>query len=70
MAIGVAAVSHCNNWTNSAATGVIAAVGHHDRMGGGADPMSWNAAHASQGCSAQAFINTGGRGSFYCFAID
>ena len=24
---------------------------HHDRRGGGADPTSWNSAHASRGCS-------------------
>jgi hypothetical protein len=39
-------------------------------MGGGADPMSWNSAHATQGCSAAAFVPTGGRGSIYCFAAD
>jgi hypothetical protein len=69
-ASGMAAANHCNNWTSSAATGVTAQVGHHDRDGGGADPTSWNAAHATGGCSAQAFVNTGGRGSFYCFAAD
>jgi hypothetical protein len=68
-AMGMSA-THCNNWTSSAATGVTGGVGHHDRMGGGTDPTSWNAAHPSQGCSAQAFVNSGGRGSFYCFAID
>jgi hypothetical protein len=39
-------------------------------MGGGADPTSWNSAHATQGCSAAAFVPTGGRGSIYCFAAD
>jgi hypothetical protein len=69
-AAGIAAATHCNNWTSSAATGVTAAVGHHDRDGGGADPMSWNAAHATSGCSAAAFVGTGGRGSFYCFSTN
>jgi hypothetical protein len=69
-AAGVNSGNNCNNWTSSAATGVTATVGHHDRDGGGADPMSWSSAHATQGCSAQAFINTGGRGSIYCFAAD
>lgn len=69
LANGMAAATHCNNWTSSAATGVTTNVGHHDRMGGGTAPTSWNAAHASQGCSAQAFINTGDRGSIFCFAF-
>lgn len=69
-AAGMAAANHCDNWTSSAPNGVTAQVGHHDRDGGGADPTSWNAAHATQGCSAAAFVNTGGRGSFYCFAAD
>lgn len=67
---GMATANTCNNWTSSAATGVTAQVGHHNRAGGGTDPTSWNAAHATQGCSAAAFVNTGGRGSFYCFAFD
>ena len=70
LANGMAAPTHCNNWTSSAATGVTANVGHHDRMGGGADPSSWGAAHATSGCSAGAFQGTGGRGSFYCFAAN
>jgi hypothetical protein len=59
----------CSNWTSSAATGVTAQLGHFDRMGGGQDPMSWNSAHASQGCAADSFPPTGGRGSIYCFAL-
>lgn len=70
LANGMAAPTHCNNWTSSAATGVTTNVGHHDRMGGGAAPTSWNAAHASQGCSAQAFVASGGRGSIFCFAAN
>jgi Protein of unknown function (DUF1554) len=69
-AAGLKTGNTCNDWTSAAATGVTANVGHHDRMGGGADPTSWNAAHASQGCSAQAFVNSGGRGSIFCFATN
>ena len=39
----------CGNWTSSDAGS--AQLGHHDRRGGGADPTSWNSAHASRGCS-------------------
>ena len=69
---GMASGNTCNNWTNSDATGTTATVGHFDRMGiaGNIDPMSWVEAHASQGCSAAAFVPTGGRGSIYCFGID
>jgi hypothetical protein len=67
---GMATASTCNNWTSSAANGVGGQVGHHNRAGGGADPTSWNAAHATNGCSAAAFVSTGGRGSIYCFAIN
>ncbi len=62
---GTAAAANCQNWTSAAQTGVTGQVGHHDRNNG----SSWNAAHATQGCSAAAFVNTGGRGSFYCFAL-
>ena len=69
---GMSSGNTCNNWTNSDATGTTATVGHFDRMGiaGNIDPMSWVEAHASQGCSAAAFVPTGGRGSIYCFGID
>lgn len=67
---GVSSGNHCANWTSSAASGVTAQVGHFDRMGGGTDPMSWSSAHTTQGCSAAAFVPTGGRGSIYCFAAD
>ena len=56
----------CNNWTSNS-TG-SAQVGHHDRQGGGANPTSWNSAHASKGCSQQNLVATGGAGLFYCFA--
>jgi hypothetical protein len=58
----------CGNWTSSA-TG-RAQVGHHDRVGQGAEAHSWNSAHATRGCSQQDLQSTGGAGLFYCFAID
>jgi hypothetical protein len=68
----------CNNWTSDGMTfrsrtrtfrrTARAMLGHMDRTGG--QNTSWNAAHLSQGCSKQAFINTGGAGSLYCFALD
>lgn len=59
----------CRNWTYSEADG-SAQVGHHDRTGGGANPMSWNSAHGSRGCSQSDLRGTGGDGLFYCFATD
>ena len=56
----------CANWTSNA-TG-SAQVGHHDRQGGGANPTSWNNAHASKGCSQENLRGTGGDALFYCFA--
>jgi hypothetical protein len=56
----------CKNWTSNAADG-SAQVGHFDRAGGG---ISWNAVHASRGCSQENLVATGGAGLFYCFAID
>lgn len=58
----------CNNWT-SAGEG-SAQLGHFDRTGGGANPTSWNSAHASRGCSQENLQSTGGDGLFYCFAIN
>ena len=57
----------CNNWTSSGEGS--ASVGHFDRTGGGANPTSWNSAHATQGCSQEDLRGTGGDGLFYCFAI-
>ena len=57
----------CNNWTSNTDMNRVM-MGHHDRNGGA--NTSWNSAHMSQGCSAQALINTGGGGRFYCFAIN
>jgi hypothetical protein len=63
----------CGDWT--ATTGFVQ-VGHANRAGGGAVANSWNAAHGNvTGCAplggtAPTVQNGGGRGSFYCFAID
>jgi hypothetical protein len=59
----------CQDWTSNAAAG-SAAVGHHDRTGGGANPTSWNNAHGSRGCGQSDLQGTGGDGLYYCFAID
>jgi len=56
----------CGNWTSNGAGSAM--VGHHDKIGGGARPNSWNSAHASRGCSQRDLIGTGGNGLFYCFA--
>lgn len=60
--------ANCLNWTSNAGTGVTGTVGHHDRTGG--NSTSWSTAHPSGGCSAQAFVGTGGRGSLYCFVAN
>lgn len=65
---GMATDATCNDWTSSGEGS--ARVGHHDRMGGGDDPTSWNSAHGSRGCSQSDLQGTGGDGLFYCFAID
>ncbi len=57
----------CQDWTSS--NEGAAQVGHHDRQGGGANPNSWNSAHASKGCSQEILRSTGGDGLFYCFAV-
>jgi len=57
----------CGNWTSSGEGSAM--VGHHDRQGGGANPTSWNSAHASRGCSQENLQGTGGDGLFYCFAV-
>lgn len=56
----------CGNWTSDSTGGAM--VGHHNKMGGGAAPTSWNSAHSSKGCSQQNLVATGGNGYFYCFA--
>jgi hypothetical protein len=57
----------CGNWTRSGEGS--AQVGHHDRVGGGANPTSWNSSHGSRGCSQENLRSTGGDGLFYCFAM-
>jgi hypothetical protein len=57
----------CGNWTGNGAGAAMA--GHHDRQGGGDNPTSWNAAHASRGCSQENLRGSGGDGLFYCFAV-
>ena len=57
----------CGNWTSSGEGS--AQVGHHDRIGGGDNPTSWNSAHGSRGCSQENLRGTGGDGLFYCFAV-
>ena len=59
----------CADWTTNSSDG-SAQVGHHDRTGGGANPTSWNNAHASRGCGQSDLQGTGGDGLYYCFAID
>ena len=59
----------CSNYTSSAAGAPNAVMlGHNDRTGG--PNASWNAVHASAGCSQANLIQTGGNGYLYCFAID
>jgi hypothetical protein len=60
----------CGNWTSSDKGSAI--VGHHDRVGlnTARNMVSWNSAHGSAGCSADAFPRTGGAGLLYCFAVD
>jgi len=74
----------CNNWTSNAnveapargqgapaappAPGPSAMLGHSDKQGG--PNGSWNAAHASRGCSQPNLITTGGAGLLYCFATN
>jgi hypothetical protein len=58
----------CADWTSSGEGSAM--VGHHDRIGGGQAPNSWNSAHASKGCGMEALKGTGGDGLFYCFAAE
>ena len=60
----------CGNWTQSGAGSAI--VGHHDRKGldDSAAAKSWNASHATRGCSPDLLKATGSAGLFYCFAAN
>lgn len=66
---GTANEATCNNWTDGSADSQ-AMLGHADRLGRAAGVNSWNQVHASQGCSIETLIPTGGAGMYYCFAID
>ena len=68
MASGEDGDTTCENWTSNGSDG-SALVGHHDRVGGGQNPTSWNSAHASRGCGQEDLQGTGGNGFFYCFGI-
>jgi len=59
--------TNCDNWTGSGEGS--ARVGHHDRIGGGDNPTSWNSAHNSRGCSLENLRGSGGAGLYYCFAV-
>ena len=48
----------CNNWTNG--TDATAMLGHADRIGRNPGLNSWNAIHASQGCSLENLAGSGG----------
>lgn len=54
----------CNNYTSNSTGSVM--LGHFDRLGGA--NASWNAVHASKGCSQPNLVGTGGAGLLYCFA--
>jgi hypothetical protein len=60
----------CGNWTSS--TDGSAMLGHSDLNGPATLPTakSWNAAHASRGCSPAGLRSTGGDGLLYCFAVN
>jgi hypothetical protein len=66
---GTANEATCNNWTDGSADST-AMLGHADRIGRNPGVNSWNAVHASQGCSLETLAPTGGAGLFYCFATD
>ncbi len=57
----------CSGWTSDDEGSAI--VGHHDLAGLSDDRhmVSWNSAHGTAGCSAEALPRTGGDGLFYCF---
>ena len=64
----LAAGQTCGDWTLNGEGAAM--LGHSDRMGPEtlATGKSWNAAHASRGCSQDNLVSTGGAGLFYCFA--
>jgi hypothetical protein len=56
----------CNNWTDGA--DATAMLGHADRLGRNPGVNSWNAIHASQGCSMEKLHPQGSKGLFFFFA--
>jgi hypothetical protein len=60
----------CKNYASSTAGAVM--LGHSDRTGLNDNPpsKSWNASHASRGCSQDDLKGTGGAGLYYCFATN
>jgi hypothetical protein len=57
----------CSNWTADDPNHRTV-VGHADRNGG--VNTSWNSAHPTKDCTKAGFIEYGGAGLFYCFAIN
>lgn len=57
----------CDNWTSNGEGSAL--VGHHDKVGGGPRPTSWNSSHGSRGCSQANLQSSGGNGFFYCFGL-
>ncbi len=53
----------CGNWTSNSGTMVV---GHHNILGGGDRPTSWNSSHIGECGNAYA----GSNNLFYCFASD
>ncbi len=66
----LAAGQTCGDWTLNGEGAAM--LGHSDRMGPEtlATGKSWNAAHASRGCSQDNLVSTGGSGLLYCFAAN
>src|SRR5688500_10625795 len=60
----------CGNFSEATDGTGSANVGHVDRRGGGQAPTSWNASHASRGCSQANLVAPGGNGYFYCCAAN
>lgn len=62
---------NCDGWTSNA-TDVTGQLGHSDSRGPQGDDTAfgWVSSHASQGCSADNLVATGGNGRIYCFAAD
>ncbi len=54
--------STCRGWKSTVGFAVL---GHSDKVGTrGPDSNSWNSAHLSEGCTAEAFKGTGGNGLY------